>query len=115
MKNCGMKLSEYFEIIIERNKKISVKDRLKNLLTIFKECCKTVKIIHDLGYLHLDIKPENFLINDNNQVKIIRKVLPEPTKTLLQRFLQRFSSNKNNSNTEINTTAKINQKIIYYS
>ena len=71
MKNCGMKLSEYFEIIIERNKKISVKDRLKNLLTIFKECCKTVKIIHDLGYLHLDIKPENFLINDNNQVKII--------------------------------------------
>ena len=71
MKNCGMNLSEYFKIIIERNKTILVKDRLKKLITIFKECCNAVKIMHDLGYLHLDIKPKNFLINDKNQIKII--------------------------------------------
>ena len=71
MENCGVNLLKYFERIIKRNEKISVKDRLKNLLTIFKECCKAVKIIHDLGYLHLDIKPENFLISNEGQIKII--------------------------------------------
>ena len=71
MKNCGMNLSEYFERIIKRNEKISVKDRLKELITIFKECCNAVKIMHDLGYLHLDIKPKNFLISNEGQIKII--------------------------------------------
>ena len=71
MENCGMNLSEYFKIIIERNKTILVKDRLKKLITIFKECCNAVKIIHDLGYLHLDIKPQNFLISNKGQIKII--------------------------------------------
>ena len=71
MKNCGMNLSEYFDKIKKRNEKISIKDRLKNLLTIFKECCKAVKIIHDLEYLHLDIKPHNFLISNEGEIKII--------------------------------------------
>jgi serine/threonine protein kinase len=39
-------------------------------MDIFKECCQAVKIIHDVEHLHLDIKPENFMIKDN-QVKII--------------------------------------------
>jgi len=71
MENCGQDLLNYFERIIKRNEKISVKDRLKKLITIFKECCNAVKIMHDLEYLHLDIKPENFLISKKGQIKII--------------------------------------------
>lgn len=71
MENCGMDLSKYFEKRMKRNEKISVKDRFIYLLTIFKECCNAVKIMHDLEYLHLDIKPQNFVITNNGQIKII--------------------------------------------
>jgi serine/threonine protein kinase len=71
MENCGTDLSKYFETIITKNYTESVKYRLKKLINIFKECCKAVKIIHDLGYLHLDIKPQNFLISNKEQIKII--------------------------------------------
>jgi serine/threonine protein kinase len=69
MENCGKDLLNYFEEIIEFNKKL-LSEKLIQLLILFGECCKAVKIIHDLGYLHLDIKPENFMIKDG-QIKII--------------------------------------------
>jgi serine/threonine protein kinase len=70
MENCGKDLLNYFEDIIEINKNLSLKEKLMKLLILFSECCKAVKIIHNLGYLHLDIKPENFMIKDD-QIKII--------------------------------------------
>lgn len=70
MENCGKDLLNYFEDIIQSNNNLLVKEKLIQLLILFSECCKAVKIIHDLGYLHLDIKPENFLIKDR-QIKII--------------------------------------------
>ena len=63
MENCGTDLSKYFSELKNNN--------LQKLLNIFKECCEAVKIIHDLGYLHLDIKPQNFLISNKEQIKII--------------------------------------------
>ena len=48
--------------------------KIQFVINIFKQCLLSLKLIHDLNYLHLDIKPENYLINiiDNNiQIKII--------------------------------------------
>lgn len=44
--------------------------KFNNLFKIFYQCCDSVLLIHDLEYLHLDIKPGNFLV-DNNKIKII--------------------------------------------
>ena len=44
--------------------------QFNNLFKIFYQCCDSVSLIHDLKYLHLDIKLENFLV-DNNKIKII--------------------------------------------
>ena len=61
MENCGLDL-------IHKLNNINID--FDTLLKIFYECCKALKIIHDLEYLHLDIKPENFLMKDD-QIKII--------------------------------------------
>ena len=70
IEKCGINLYKYFEELIEKNSRLSEHTKLVKLMDIFKECCQAVKIIHDMGYLHLDIKPENFMIKEN-QVKII--------------------------------------------
>ena len=41
----------------------NIKNKVAFLLKLFKECCNALKIIHDLGFVHFDIKLENFLIN----------------------------------------------------
>jgi serine/threonine protein kinase len=61
MENCGLDFIDKFK---------NDSPDFDTLLKIFYECCKALKIIHDLEYLHLDIKVENFLIKDN-QIKII--------------------------------------------
>jgi len=70
MENCGKDLYDYF-YDTKKNKSMCLKDRLIKLITIFKECCNAVKVIHDLEYLHLDIKLENFMISNEGQIKII--------------------------------------------
>jgi serine/threonine protein kinase len=70
MENCGTDLANYFYKISNNNLNNLLNNNLQKLLNIFKDCCEAVKIIHDLGYLHLDIKPNNFMIKDN-QIKII--------------------------------------------
>ena len=61
MENCGLDFIDKFK---------NDSPDFDTLLKIFYECCKALKIIHDLEYLHLDIKPENFLMKDD-QIKII--------------------------------------------
>ena len=70
MENCGINLYKYFGELKEKNSPLTKPTKLIKLIDIFKECCEAVKIIHDMGYLHLDIKPENYMIKDN-QIKII--------------------------------------------
>jgi serine/threonine-protein kinase len=44
----------------------------KKALAIFIEICKGIEAIHDQGYLHGDIKPENIIINEEDEkIKII--------------------------------------------
>ena len=70
IEKCGINLYKYFGELKEKNSRLTKLTKIVKLIHIFKECCEAVKIIHDMGYLHLDIKPENFMIKDN-QVKII--------------------------------------------
>ena len=61
MDYCGNDLSklEILNTIQDKN------DGLLFIVKIFKKILESVKLIHDLGYLHLDIKPQNFLIRGN--------------------------------------------------
>lgn len=44
----------------------------KKAISIFSEICRGIEAIHDQGYLHGDIKPENIIINeDDERIKII--------------------------------------------
>jgi non-specific serine/threonine protein kinase len=67
MKYCDINLWSF----INDNSKIN---NIKEALHIMIECTKALKIVHDLELVHNDIKPENFLIkqNDNSySIKII--------------------------------------------
>lgn len=47
---------------------------LSFIVDVFKESLIALKLIHDVGYLHMDIKPQNYLFNYKNgkyEVKII--------------------------------------------
>ena len=71
MKNCGEPLKNINKIKIQ---KYQLTELIKN---IFTQCLESLKLIHYQNYLHLDIKPANFLYsiqnNDLNtlQIKII--------------------------------------------
>jgi serine/threonine protein kinase len=79
MEYCGKELFEDLNdrFIIknfENNKNDIPINNMNFAINIFKQCLLSLKLIHDLNYLHLDIKPENYLINiidDNIQIKII--------------------------------------------
>lgn len=73
MQNGGDDLIKLQELL---NFQVINKNNLLLLLNIFLECAKAVKFIHDCGYIHLDIKPDNFLIKFNKttqkfEIKII--------------------------------------------
>ena len=69
MNNCGIELKQYI-LNLKNNNKLT----LNKIIYIMQECCNALKIIHNYGYCHLDIKPENFLVFNSNgklQIKII--------------------------------------------
>ena len=68
MENCGLDLLYYKKNNKNKNKKKY--EILLEILKILYQCCKSLELIHELKYLHLDIKLENFMIN-NNIIKII--------------------------------------------
>jgi serine/threonine protein kinase len=87
MENCGIDLFYYLGDIMNSNKNLSNKNKFKKLLILFNECCEGVKLIHDLGYLHLDIKPENFMITNDGNIKIIDFGLVKNVVFGLKKFL----------------------------
>jgi len=87
MDDCGNDIFSFFAVLKTENEKVeneksmllykstipingknknSLNILFNNLLIIFYKMILGVKIVHDLGYVHLDIKPHNFLISSNN-------------------------------------------------
>lgn len=54
------------DLIRDKKNKLSVQEVLK----IVSQICSGLQAIHDAGIVHRDMKPENILINKENQVKI---------------------------------------------
>ena len=46
-------------------------DRLKQFLKICESLCDAVARLHQMGVVHLDIKPENIVVNDKGECKLI--------------------------------------------
>jgi len=68
MDNCGSELYSR-RFIYENSSNNNINRSLKE---IFIKCLKSLKLIHDLDYLHLDIKRENFLVKGNNSELMIK-------------------------------------------
>lgn len=63
---------EYFEGENLRKLIHSEKEQLlKHRLTILRKIAKSIAYIHDEGYFHFDIKPENLLINKQGDTRVI--------------------------------------------
>lgn len=45
--------------------------QIEDIIKIFKEMCEAVEYVHSQGYCHLDIKLDNFVISDNDKLKLI--------------------------------------------
>ena len=74
MEHCGDELLKINKYLLMDNKIPTKESKLLFIITIFKKCLLSLKLIHDIGYLHLDIKLENYLIKFSNnkiQIKII--------------------------------------------
>jgi hypothetical protein len=68
MENGGIELYKYS--IIEK----PLKNKLYDVLSIIKQCAEATLVLHKFGIIHCDIKPENFLVkeeNGENHIKII--------------------------------------------
>jgi len=69
MDNCGEELVTIKDHPFIKNNTPSM--GLLFILNIFKESLQALKLLHDRNYLHLDIKPQNYLITPDMKVKII--------------------------------------------
>jgi len=59
MDNCGIELGVYINKLKENGTLT-----LEKIIEIMIECCKALHVIHDSGYVHLDVKPQNFLVHN---------------------------------------------------
>jgi serine/threonine-protein kinase len=49
--------------------------------TILMECAQALEHMHDKGWVHRDIKPDNFLVDENNHIRLIDFTLSMRVKT----------------------------------
>lgn len=44
---------------------------LKQILFLFREICLAIQHVHERGYLHHDLKPNNILVGENDKIRLI--------------------------------------------
>lgn len=54
---------------------------------IIRQCMEGLGHLHELGWVHRDVKPDNFLVNDEARVKLIDFAIAEKIKKGFGRFL----------------------------
>jgi len=72
MDNCGKELGKY----INELKKSNILT-LEIIIYIMIECCKALEILHNIGYSHLDIKPQNFLVVEESNTDVVSNNVKE--------------------------------------
>lgn len=65
----GRTLSEFLQYHIETE--VVYENYLFDVLNIFTKLCETLAYAHDKGVIHLDIKPENVMLGNYGEVKIM--------------------------------------------
>lgn len=66
MDNCGKELGQYINELKQSNNLT-----LEIIIYIMIECCKALEILHNIGYSHLDIKPQNFLVVEESNTYVV--------------------------------------------
>lgn len=72
----GFKPYEIIEYVDGKNLKIHINNRepaiQKNLIFVLRECAEALAWVHQNGYMHLDVKPENFLIHLTSSQPVVK-------------------------------------------
>ena len=69
-----------------RNLKIEMRENPEfiaaNMKDIIRQCCDGLQYLHDKGWIHCDVKPDNFLLDEKDAiVKLIDFSIAEKAKT----------------------------------
>ncbi len=80
---------EYFESknLKQWIRQVKDADGQKQIPTIIQECAEGLQYVHEHGWIHRDIKPDNFLVNEEGKVKLIDFAIAEKQKKGISRLL----------------------------
>lgn len=66
MENCGMDLIDYENAMMDRQGLTHI-----DWINIFSQIATALQCLHENGFVHLDIKPDNITINSSGKIKFI--------------------------------------------
>lgn len=74
----------HMELYPAKNLKQLIKDKHEavkaHIDTIIRQCCESLIHLHSSGWIHCDVKPDNFLVSGKAEVKLIDFSIAKPVK-----------------------------------